>query len=141
MFFLSERRVGFPIKGTILTWSQDQFVVLPLQTKVEVYSGIRPPEALLKRMANAPRPGPLVPPNQQSQEPAQLRPPDPVVETSSSAQQEQEDSTAPPPMYDEPPPSYEDTIALDLPPVDGPRPDYAPPPAPEGESRLGPEKR
>jgi len=44
-------------------------------------------------------------------------------------------------MYEEPPPSYEDAVASDLPPVDGPRPDYAPPPAPEGESRLISEKR
>ena len=89
-------------------------------------------------MANAPpRPGS---PLRQQQQPAQPRPVVPVAVASSSAQQEEQDSAAPPPMYDEPPPSYEDTIASDLPPVDGPRPDYAPPPVPEGESRIGSEK-
>ena len=38
-----------------------------------------------------------------------------------------------PPMYIDAPPSYEDAIASDLPPVDAPRPDYAPPPAGEDE--------
>jgi hypothetical protein len=89
-------------------------------------------------MANAPpRPGSPARPNQQ-QASAQVRPAVPAAGTSSSAQQE---SAAPPPMYEEPPPSYEDAIASDIPPVDGPRPDYAPPPLPEGESMLVPEKR
>ncbi len=30
--------------------------------------------------------------------------------------------------FDEAPPSYEDAIAEDMPPIDGPRRDYAPPP-------------
>lgn len=88
-----------------------------------------------------PRPGSPTRPNQQQQEPIQLRPAVGTAGSSSSVQQEQQDNAAPPPMYDEPPPSYEDAIASDLPPVDGPRPDYAPPPAPEGESSLVPEKR
>ena len=44
------------------------------------------------------------------------------------------------PPYDEAPPSYEDAIAQDLPPIDGPRSDYAPPPIPEGESGFPEEK-
>ena len=93
-------------------------------------------------MANAPpRPGSPTRPNQTNPESSQSRPAVSAAGTSSSAQQEQQDSAAPPPMYDEPPPSYEDAIASDLPPVDGPRPDYAPPPAPEGESNLVSEKR
>ena len=44
------------------------------------------------------------------------------------------------PPYDDAPPSYEDAIAQDLPPVDGPRRDYAPPPIPEGQSGFPEEK-
>jgi hypothetical protein len=46
------------------------------------------------------------------------------------------------PGADDAPPSYEDAIASDLPPLNGPRPGYRPPAAPEGESRItGDEKR
>jgi hypothetical protein len=46
------------------------------------------------------------------------------------------------PPYEEAPPSYEDAVGQDLPPINGPRPGYNPPPAPEGESRItGDEKR
>lgn len=38
---------------------------------------------------------------------------------------------APPPEYSEAPPSYEDAVATHLPPVEGPRRDYAPPIAAE----------
>lgn len=44
-------------------------------------------------------------------------------------------------MYDDAPPSYEDAIAADMPPIDGPRPDYRPPPAPAGEGGFGDTKR
>jgi hypothetical protein len=46
------------------------------------------------------------------------------------------------PGNDDAPPSYEDAIASDLPPLNGPRTGYRPPAAPEGESRItGDEKR
>jgi len=49
---------------------------------------------------------------------------------------------APPPEpYGEAPPSYEDAIAADLPPVDAPRPDYAPPPVGEDDVLRRDEKR
>jgi len=47
----------------------------------------------------------------------------------------------PPEPYDEAPPSYEDAIAADLPPVDAPRPDYAPPPVGEDDVLRRDEKR
>lgn len=126
-----------------LTLFQHQFISLPLRTKVEVYSGIRPPDALLKRMATAPpRPGSPTRP-QRIPAPSQ-RPPRPVAapaaSVSSSAAAAAAQQEEPPPSYEDAPPSYEDAIASDLPPIDGPRPDYAPPPAPLGESTLG-EKR
>ncbi|KAL9086908.1 MAG: hypothetical protein Q9165_006914 [Trypethelium subeluteriae] len=43
-------------------------------------------------------------------------------------------------QYEDAPPSYEDVIAQDLPPIDGPRRDYAPPPVPEGQSGFPEEK-
>ena len=45
-----------------------------------------------------------------------------------------------PPQYSDAPPSYEDAIAMEFPPVDAPRPDYAPPPAPEDDILRGDEK-
>ena len=121
---------------------QDQFTVLPLRSKVEVYSGIRPPPALLKRMALAPgHPESAQIPTQPQPKPFQPRPPRPVSATPSSAAAPPPQQDDLPPMYEEAPPSYEDAIASDLPPIDGPRPDYAPPALPEGESTLRPVKR
>jgi len=139
----NKQRVCFPFQKPqvpCLPFLQDQFVVLPLRSKVEVYSGIRPPAALLKRMALAPgRPGAVQKPTQPQPRPSQPRPPRPVSASPSSVESAQQDEL--PPMYDEAPPSYEDAIASDLPPIDGPRPDYAPPALPQGESTLRPEKR
>lgn len=101
---------------------------------VEVYSGIAPPKALLAAMADKPpvkRPVPApisrpsFPQSSSSQAPATQRP--------SSGQY------APPTadLPDDAPPSYEDAIADDLAPVDGPRRDYhhENPPAPVGANK------
>lgn len=45
------------------------------------------------------------------------------------------------PRYDDAPPSYEDAIASDLPPVDAPRPNYAPPPPADDDGFHGDEKK
>ncbi|KAF2401807.1 hypothetical protein EJ06DRAFT_528962 [Trichodelitschia bisporula] len=116
----------------------DQFTVKTLRLAVKVFSGIRPPDALLKRMETGPeRPilsGPSVPAGAGAVPPA-YQSPAPGPSNAGPAPQ-----NAPP--YEEAPPSYEDAIALDLPPVSGPRPEYRPPPAPEGgDSRLADEKR
>ena len=50
-------------------------------------------------------------------------------------------SDAAPPMYGDAPPSYEDAIASDLPPIDAPRPNYAPPPPVEDDILRGDEKK
>lgn len=46
-----------------------------------------------------------------------------------------------PPDYSEAPPSYEDAIASQLPPIDAPRPDYAPPPSREDDVLRNDEKK
>lgn len=46
-----------------------------------------------------------------------------------------------PPEYSDAPPSYEDAIASNLPPVDAPRPDYAPPPPGEDDVLRSDEKK
>ena len=48
---------------------------------------------------------------------------------------------ADPPAYSEAPPSYEDAIAVSLPPVDAPRPEYVPPAAAEDDLLGRDEKR
>jgi hypothetical protein len=54
-----------------------------------------------------------------------------------------EGTAVPPPQagYDDAPPSYEDAIASDLPPVNAPRPEYAPPAAGEDTVLRGDEKK
>ncbi|TID26476.1 hypothetical protein E6O75_ATG00969 [Venturia nashicola] len=113
-----------------------QNIVLPLRIACEVFSGIAPPPDLIKRMDSVPvRPTTQIPVQGSGPSGSNL-PTYSVQQATSSAPQPQ----APP--YEEAPPSYEDAVGQDLPPVNGPRPGYNPPPAPEGESRLtGEEKR
>lgn len=65
------------------------------------------------------------------------------VETSEAAEAKEaaQQETSRLPVYSEAPPSYEDAIATDLPPVDAPRPDYAPPPAGDDNVLRGDEKK
>ncbi|KAJ5806886.1 hypothetical protein N7474_010478 [Penicillium riverlandense] len=105
-----------------------QLIVLPLRMPVKVYSGIAPPQALLDALAAAS----LQPssPNTQSPRTSQL---------SSSANAGQPRPPMPPrpatlpaavsvgDVYDEAPPSYEDAMAENIGPVDGPRREYHPP--------------
>ncbi len=92
---------------------------------VQVYSGIAPPPALLARMADQPtRPHlasfqstPSSSPQTPSPRPLNpLQPPLPPRPFVPAAAAEM--------IPDEPPPSYEDAIADDIGPVDGPRRDY-----------------
>lgn len=126
---------------------QAQNIVLPLRLDTEVYSGIAPPAEVLQRMAEARTNG-----NIPSQKPdtstaamdEKLRTEgrkSSVPGPSSAAQATSSEPDAPeiparpgrpvpqqPQEYEDAPPSYEDAIATDLPPVNAPRPDYAPPP-------------
>ena len=128
---------------------EDQFVVMPLRLPVKVYSGIAPPKALLDRAlstgAGTVKPGAgssLAPPH------ATAMPTTPVEHpgfTGANAFPPQQGlSTGPPsvaPPYDDAPPSYEDAIGENLPPVNGYRGSYQPPPVPEGAPRFSDEKR
>ena len=125
---------------------EDQLVVLPLRLSVKVYSGIAPPKALLDATfaghSNTPaeKPG-LYPPQQPSA---------PITPTTPTHQGFAGPSAHPPtqgapgsnlPSYDDAPPSYEDAIGADLPPINGYRGSYQPPPMPEGAPRFSDEKR
>ncbi|RDI79289.1 hypothetical protein Vi05172_g10696 [Venturia inaequalis] len=113
--------------------AHQQNIVLPLRIACEVFSGIAPPPDLIKRMDSAPiRPTTQIP----VQGPGSKLPTYSAQQAPSNAPQPQA------PAYEEAPPSYEDAVGQDLPPINGPRPGYNPPPAPEGESRItGDEKR
>lgn len=85
---------------------------MPLRFQVEIYSGITPPAALLDAMATHPQtvpPRPTAPTNAPTYDPAY--PP--------------QLGTAGAPAEDEAPPSYEDAMADDIVPVDGPRREYS----------------
>lgn len=111
---------------------QPQLIVLPLRMPVKVYSGIAPPQALLDAMAAAklqpsptkpnPRPTWSPPTNSDSRPPMPPRPEDGPVPADVGA------------VYDDAPPSYEDAMADNIAPVDGPRREYHPPDAPSSSS-------
>ena len=88
-------------------------MVQTISMPVQVYSGIRPPQALLDATYSLPQPHVSLP------SPATPSRPTPVF--------------APPPsdIPLEAPPSYEDAIADDLGPIDGPRREYSQPQQPQ----------
>ncbi|KAJ9209336.1 hypothetical protein DTO166G4_9069 [Paecilomyces variotii] len=92
--------------------------VLPLRIPVKVYSGVAPPQALLDAMAG--RNGKAAESAGTPTSPSQ-RPPMPPRPSAPPVPAYPEDG------YADAPPSYEDAIAEDLGPVDGPRRDYNPP--------------
>ncbi|KAI1620985.1 hypothetical protein EDD37DRAFT_140520 [Exophiala viscosa] len=118
-----------------------EIIGFPLRLPVTVYSGIAPPEKLLRAMASHPRPQltttPLFPRPKPSEETPQT-PQTPVaprtpVETPTTPLSEVNYSPAQMgyagydhlhDLPDEAPPSYEDAIADEIGPVDGPRRDY-----------------
>ena len=141
-----EVRVGLS-HGIGIESIKPEIIVLPLRLAVSVYSGIAPPPALLQKMATSrfePSGGGATPLS-----PASVHPPTPI--TSSYAQPPGLAGTTPsysqaprssqPPDgvgYDEAPPSYEDAMADEIAPVDGPRRDYSVPAPPDRtDSRFG----
>lgn len=115
---------------------EDQLVVLPLRLRVKVYSGIAPPKALLDATLAGEKPG-LQPPQQAH---APFTPTTPT-QGFSGAFPPAQGAPAPSVPYDDAPPSYEDAIGADLPPINGYRGSYQPPPVPEGAPRFSDEKR
>ncbi|OCL02014.1 arrestin [Glonium stellatum] len=147
-FYELEVRVGLGYGS--YEHGKDQLVVLPLRLPVKVYSGIAPPAALLQAMASGSgmaNPDLASAGEKLKPEPSVAMPHTPVDPPAFTANQSppQQGAHLPPqnaPGYDEAPPSYEDAIGQDLPPIDGYRGEYAPPPFPEGEPTFaGDEKR
>ena len=130
---------------------QPQTVVLPLRLDTTVFSGIAPPQGLLEAMAQAkaePRPKPsninTSALDEKLRTEGRTSAPATPLEGPSSARFPARPGTvqsAQPPLYGDAPPSYEDAVASSLPPLDAPRPDYAPPPAGEDVVLGGDEKK
>lgn len=114
---------------------QPQSTTIELRLPVQIFSGIAPPPELLEAMANKGKlNAPALPARKPSKSAAMAPPPHTPVAagaSSSSAAPPPPGFDAPPPMYSEAPPSYEDAVGNHLPPVEGPRRDYAPPVAAE----------
>ncbi len=96
---------------------------------VQVFSGIAPPPALLSRMATSPRPAPV---NAGVRPPSYLnnQPQTPITPHYHSFPPQQGEYGSPATTNDDAPPSYEDAIAEDIGPVDGPRREYNQPSIP-----------
>lgn len=117
---------------------EDQLVVLPLRLPVKVYSGIAPPKALLEAALSGEEGKPVnlggPPPAQRphmSTGPAHAGP----SASANATTRPQSDS------FEAPPPTYEEAVGQDLPPINGYRGTYQPPPVPEGAPRFSDEKR
>ena len=109
-----------------------ELIVLPLRLPVKVYSGIAPPARLLMALANQPdRLHPLHEPNIPNDAVASWSQPPPTPTSGTGPDQQfpaRVGSFSQPINPDEPPPpSYEDAMAEDIGPLDGPRRDYNPP--------------
>lgn len=116
-----------------------ELMVLPLRLPVQVFSGIAPPARLLELMANN---APLPTPTSLFPKPSDTKAPYSPAEPSAPSTPLQEPSTSlheinshpapvgnyasqqPSDYPEEAPPSYEDAIADEVAPVDGPRRDY-----------------
>ncbi|KAF2853362.1 arrestin [Plenodomus tracheiphilus IPT5] len=143
-FYELEVRVGIGYGS--YEHGSDQLVVLPLRLPVKVYSGIAPPKALLEAgfATESSRPSNLNIPSQVPQAPHT-----PTTPTHAGFNGGGAFVGAPhpagagpdAPAYDDAPPSYEDAIGQDLPPINGYRGSYVPPPAEEGAPRFSDEKR
>ncbi|MCJ1353014.1 MAG: hypothetical protein MMC33_002998, partial [Icmadophila ericetorum] len=120
---------------------KNEIYLQPLLMPVQLYSGIRPPPELLAKMSRpGQKPASLVPPL--SRPPSNSAPPSPTPLSVPPPFQPGPPSAVggPPGLEREeaPPPSYEDAIAEDIGPVDGPRRDYL---QPERTTNVGERKR
>ena len=100
--------------------------VQTVRMPVEVYSGIAPPQALLDQMADRPSGRPSTNHNLRPHGSANAPSAGPSPGPSRPNTQAQSDHIEPSPsdIPDEAPPSYEDAMADDLAPIDGPRRNY-----------------
>ncbi|KAH8686629.1 arrestin [Phaeosphaeriaceae sp. PMI808] len=129
---------------------EDQLVVLPLRLPVKIYSGIAPPKALLEATlaGDVQKPQPTmntlnIPPYQQAYAPHTPTTPTHAGFTNAGSASLGVPVQAPPQAggFEDAPPSYEEAIGQDLPPINGYRGSYQPPPVPEGAPRFSDEKR
>lgn len=125
-----EIRVG--LTHGMATGVRPELVVLPLRLPVKVFSGIAPPASLLNALANQPAPSHPLNDSKATESMASgydQPPATPVNPTASDQNFPARFGTINQPIvYDEPPPpSYEDAMAEDIGPLDGPRRDYNPP--------------
>jgi len=146
-FYELEVRVGLGYGSYSPT--DGQLVVLPLRLPVKVYSGIAPPKALLDATLVGGKAGELQPSAGSALGPPQV-PLTPTTPTQqgfpstnafSTAQGTHGAPHAQAMLYDDAPPSYEEAIGEDLPPINGYRGSYQPPPPEPGAPRFSDEKR
>ncbi|KAF2128109.1 hypothetical protein P153DRAFT_376989 [Dothidotthia symphoricarpi CBS 119687] len=115
---------------------EDQLVVLPLRLPVKVYSGIAPPKALLDAVYTGD--------SKAQHETLGVAPPHgqpPHTPTTPAYAGPSNGGNGFPDAPDDAPPSYEEAVGTDLPPINGYRGNYQPPPVPEGAPRFSDEKR
>jgi hypothetical protein len=135
---------------------EDQLVILPLRLPVKVYSGIAPPKALLdatKTSAAAPQRKPLnlqepyIASNLQGQHSEKQGHGQTATPTTPTHQGFAGASGGAVPPYgaeqhhEDAPPSYEEAVGVDLPPINGYRGSYMPPPVPEDAPRFSEDRK
>lgn len=133
-FYELEARVGIGYGS--YKHGEDQFVVLPLRLPVKIYSGIAPPQALLDAASageSKTQHASLGVHSAQGQAPQT-----PTTPTHAGFPN---GGSGSPGMPDDAPPSYEEAVGNGLPPINGYRGNYQPPPVPEGAPRFSDEKR
>ena len=135
-----EVRVG--LAHGVASGVRPELIVLPLRLPVQVWSGIAPPPELLRAMSAHDKQQhanggalfgrPSEPPLTYQDIPA--HPPSTPTQEHSPTEARVGSYSAPNPadIPDDAPPSYEDAMAEDIAPVDGPRRDYS---VPEGEQQ------
>ncbi|KAG9230376.1 hypothetical protein BJ875DRAFT_488027 [Amylocarpus encephaloides] len=120
--------LGYGVIGQI----QPQTITLPLRFKVDVYSGIKPPAALLDAMASQPHGPPLpVRPSNLTHIPvfsstSNISPPTPVAPLGADPLYPPQLGTPAAAIVEDAPPSYEDAMAENISvTTDGPRGEYS----------------
>lgn len=139
-FYELEVRVGIGYGS--YKQGEDQLVVLPLRLPVKVYSGIAPPKALLEAALTGEfgKTGNLNVPLPQAQRP---HTPTALSHAGFAGSSTSPNATVRPQSdsFEAPPPTYEEAVGQELPPINGYRGTYQPPPVPEGAPRFSDEKR
>lgn len=125
-----EVRVG--LTHGMATGSRPELIVLPLRLPLRVFSGIAPPASLLNALANQPAPSHTLHNTQTCYDTMQGKNPPPSSPSSPTAPNQNfparfGSSSQIVDPDEPPPPSYEDAMAEDIGPLDGPRRDYNPP--------------